>query len=304
MPDPAPSNPTFPAVQVTPEIKELLGKISSRYERIRKTFSPLDKEHLYVGPVVVMEVPGKLSHAEGRAFLAKLQPILQSNHPRVVLDCSQLQHIDSAGVEILLHCLEDAMKRDGDVTLAALSPAAAVILQLMRVDRLFEVFETAEEAERSFHAIAPPHDPHTVNWYQEGEEVECVQPASPPDASKSHPMAHVALELYDPKTSRLDAKLVAKALDLPFSQLARALGVSAPQIQRDPSGRSLQEDLGKIAFCYSTLRRVLGTRKLALIWLNAPHPDLEARSPISLMKEHKTDMIVILLRNALAGQMS
>lgn len=117
-------------------------------------------------------------------------------------------------------------------------------------------------------------------------------------------MAHVAPELYDPKTSRLDAKLVAQALDLPFARIAQALDVSPTQIQRDSSGWSLQESLGKIAFCYSTLKRVLGTREQALLWLNAPHPDLEARSPISLIKERKTDMIVTLLRNALAGQMS
>jgi uncharacterized protein (DUF2384 family) len=117
-------------------------------------------------------------------------------------------------------------------------------------------------------------------------------------------MAHVALELFDPKTSRLDAKLVAKALDLPVAHVAQALDVSPPQIQRDPSSRSLQEELGKIAFCYSTLKRVLGTPEQARIWLNAPHPDLGARSPISLIKERKTDMIVTLLRNAMAGQMS
>jgi hypothetical protein len=117
-------------------------------------------------------------------------------------------------------------------------------------------------------------------------------------------MAHVATELFDPKTSRLDAKLVAQALDLPFAQIARALDVSPAQIQRDPSGWSLQESLGKIAFCYSTLKRVLGTREQARVWLNAPHPDLGARSPISLIKDRKTDIIVSLLQNALAGQMS
>jgi RNA polymerase sigma-70 factor (ECF subfamily) len=118
------------------------------------------------------------------------------------------------------------------------------------------------------------------------------------------PMAHVELELYNSKNSRLDAKLVAKALDLPVAHIAQALGVSAPQVQRDSSGRSLQEELAKIAFCYSTLRRVLGTQEKARIWLNAPHPDLGARSPISLIKDRKTDMIVTLLQNALAGQMT
>ena len=54
---------------------------------------------------------------------------------------------------MLLHCLEEAMKRDGDLKLAAVSPASAIILELMRVDRVFEVFETPEEAARSFQAF-------------------------------------------------------------------------------------------------------------------------------------------------------
>jgi hypothetical protein len=136
------------------------------------------------------------------------------------------------------------------------------------------------------------------------EAIEFVKALASAEAGKNHPMAHVAAELFDPGNSRLDAKLIAQALDLPFAQIARVLDVSPSQIQRDPSGWSLQEGLGKIAFCYSTLKRVLGTREQARIWLNAPHPDLGARSPISVMKERKTDIIVTLLRNGLAGQMS
>lgn len=124
------------------------------------------------------------------------------------------------------------------------------------------------------------------------------------DNVKIDPMAHVARELFDPETRRLDAKRVAEALDLPFAQIARSLGVSPTQIQREPDGRSLQAELAKIAFCYSTLKSILGTRDQVLLWMNAPHPDLGGRQPMSLLPERKTDMIVTLLQNALAGQMS
>lgn len=116
------------------------------------------------GPVVVMELPEKLNHAEGKAFLVELQPLLEVDRPRIVLDCSQMQNIDSAGIEILLHCMEETMKRDGDLKLAALSPASAAILELMRVDRLFEVFATAEEAAQSFHALGL-EEPQGLPWY-------------------------------------------------------------------------------------------------------------------------------------------
>jgi hypothetical protein len=60
------------------------------------------------------------------------------------------------------------MKRDGDLKLAAVSPASAVILELMRVDRLFEVFETSEEAVRSFQIVAPATLAQTQPWYATG----------------------------------------------------------------------------------------------------------------------------------------
>ena len=65
---------------------------------------------------------------------------------------------------MLLHCMEQAMKRDGDLKLAAVSPQAAVILELMRVDRLFETFETAAEAVQSFGLFPSYENPQNEPW--------------------------------------------------------------------------------------------------------------------------------------------
>ncbi len=110
-------------------------------------------------------VTGKLESTDGATFLFELQPLLEEERPSVVLDCSQIQQMDSAGVEMLLHCLEQAMKRDGDLKLAAISPSSAVILELMRVDRLFEVFETADEAVRSFQSHPSAANAPSLPWY-------------------------------------------------------------------------------------------------------------------------------------------
>jgi len=112
-----------------------------------------------------MQLPEQLKHAEVRAFCDELQPLLEADRPRIVLDCSQVRDMDSAGIQMLLHCTQEAMKRNGDLKLAAVSPAAGVILELTRVDRLFEVFDTTEEAVRSFHAFPSYAVPQTEPWY-------------------------------------------------------------------------------------------------------------------------------------------
>ena len=75
-----------------------------------------------------------------------MQPLLQSDRARIVLDCSRVRYVDSAGLEVLSRCVQQAMGRDGDLKLAAVSPASRVILELILANRLFETFETTEEA--------------------------------------------------------------------------------------------------------------------------------------------------------------
>ncbi len=117
------------------------------------------------GPIVVMQVPEILNVKEVDIFMQELGPLLESNRPRIVLDCSQVRCMESAGVEMLLRCLEEVLKRDGDLKLAALSPEAEVILELMRVARVFETFQTCDDAVRSFNAIPADAVPQNTPWY-------------------------------------------------------------------------------------------------------------------------------------------
>ncbi len=130
------------------------------------------------GPVIVMQVPEQLDAEEVRNFMQELGPLLESNRPRIVLDCSQIRSIDGAGVETLLDCLEEALKRDGDLKLAAISPEAEVILELMRVARVFEVFGTSEEAVRSFNAIPADALAQEAPWYTTFANLGALKQAS------------------------------------------------------------------------------------------------------------------------------
>jgi anti-anti-sigma factor len=106
-------------------------------------------------PVVVKRIPERLNQRAARAFMREVQPFLDSDRPQVVFDLSQVRQLDAAGVDMLLRCMSEAMKRDGDLKLASLSPQAAAILELTRTDRLFEIYETSTDAARSFTYFLP-----------------------------------------------------------------------------------------------------------------------------------------------------
>lgn len=118
--------------------------------------------------VTVHEVPERVSAASERKFLRDLQSFVETERPRLVLDCSRVQTMDRATVHLLLSCLEEAMKRNGDVKLAALQPQAKATLQFVGVHRLFEMYATTSEAVQSFrHRHCP-----TMPGLLEGDELE------------------------------------------------------------------------------------------------------------------------------------
>lgn len=106
-------------------------------------------------PVVVKRMPERVNQRGARKFLEDVQPFLNSDRPQLVFDFSQVKQLDASGVEMLLHCVSEVMKRDGDLKLASLSKQAAMVLELTRTDRLFEIYNNSTEAARSFSGFLP-----------------------------------------------------------------------------------------------------------------------------------------------------
>src|SRR5215469_8173246 len=100
--------------------------------------------------VTVTQLPEKLDLRQGRLFFKELESRMNIGRPCIVLDCSKVCEMDRFAIHMLLCCLEEAMKRDGDVKLAAVSSSARSMLELTRVDRLFEIYDTEGEAVNSF----------------------------------------------------------------------------------------------------------------------------------------------------------
>ncbi len=106
-------------------------------------------------PVVVKRMPARVDARTAREFLRDVQPFLTIDRPQLVFDLSQVVRLDAAGVEMLLHCMSQAHRRDGDLKLAALSAQSAVVLELTRTERLFEIYDSCTDAIRSFSGFLP-----------------------------------------------------------------------------------------------------------------------------------------------------
>jgi anti-sigma B factor antagonist len=101
--------------------------------------------------VSVITLPDHIEDLQEAAIYNNLESYINVDRPAVVLDCSTLGVIDMPTLHFLLCCLEEAMKRNGDIRLAELSPDARSVLCVSNVDSLFHCFETVSEAVESYH---------------------------------------------------------------------------------------------------------------------------------------------------------
>jgi anti-sigma B factor antagonist len=101
--------------------------------------------------VAVKQMPSCPDLHQKLLFLEGVKASLAHRRPCLVLDCSSLQELDQATMHLMLHCLEEALKRNGDVKVAALPAAGEAAFTAARLGRLFNVYATAAEAAASFH---------------------------------------------------------------------------------------------------------------------------------------------------------
>ncbi len=102
-------------------------------------------------PVIIMELPQRLNLNEARTFLLQeIHPFFAADRPQLVFDLAMVKQIDFDAVEMLLACMAECIKRDGDLKLANLSSHSASVLELTHTDRIFEIHKTSDDAVRSF----------------------------------------------------------------------------------------------------------------------------------------------------------
>jgi anti-sigma B factor antagonist len=105
-----------------------------------------------VGDVAVVQVRGEhLDASVADEFRRDMAPLIEAD-PRIVLDLSRLQFLDSAGLGALLSCLRRLSAEDGDLKLCGLTKPVRSVFEISRMHRIFEIYDTRDDALNAFHA--------------------------------------------------------------------------------------------------------------------------------------------------------
>jgi anti-anti-sigma regulatory factor len=103
---------------------------------------------------IMINLPECFGAKEARKLGRELKRKITTGTPCVVVDLSRVKKIDVRGLEGLLACMQEIARHDGALQLGGISPEAAIILELTRMDRLFQKFPTFPADVPSF-ALSP-----------------------------------------------------------------------------------------------------------------------------------------------------
>jgi len=94
--------------------------------------------------VVTMEV-SRLDSAIAVGFKNSVFELIDDGHTKLVFDMGCVDFIDSSGLGAMVSGLKK-LGAAGTMSLASLNPAAAKMLEMTRLDKVFSVHDTCEQA--------------------------------------------------------------------------------------------------------------------------------------------------------------
>ena len=100
--------------------------------------------------VHILFLKGRMDASSAKELKIKIQQIIKTNEPRVVIDLGEIDFIDSSGLGTLVAGYRLVSQEGGDVRLASPTPQTQSLLELTRMDKLFDIFDHHLKAFESF----------------------------------------------------------------------------------------------------------------------------------------------------------
>ncbi len=102
------------------------------------------------GKVQVLSVNGRLDSSSAKKFKAAFEPLAKTGHVCFVINLSDVEFIDSAGLGVMVSALRKVNKKGGDVKLAEPRDSVRMLLELTRLHQVFDIYDGLSDAVEAF----------------------------------------------------------------------------------------------------------------------------------------------------------
>jgi anti-sigma B factor antagonist len=112
--------------------------------------SELTLESRDLEDVVLLYPKGFINAHTVRIFEQEIQKALQQRRFKIVINCSGLAYIASAGLGAIMGAIEEIRRNGGDLRLANLNETVRNIFEILGFNHLYKIFPSENEAILSF----------------------------------------------------------------------------------------------------------------------------------------------------------
>ena len=102
--------------------------------------------------VSLVDVKGRLTSYEARAFSDAIHGLLNQGHRNVILNLTGLEYLDSSGIGELVRNYLSVVKKGGAMKVVGLAPKVEEILKITQLYQVFPEFPDEASAMESFPA--------------------------------------------------------------------------------------------------------------------------------------------------------
>jgi anti-sigma B factor antagonist len=103
-------------------------------------------------PMAIAEPAGALNAANAASFQRQLAALLFSDCQSVLVDLSQVETLDSAGLMVLISAQTAARQQQKQFGICGVSPSIRIIFEVTQLDRAFTLFDSRADYESSLAA--------------------------------------------------------------------------------------------------------------------------------------------------------
>jgi anti-anti-sigma factor len=102
------------------------------------------------GNIQLIRLQGSLDMYSFPRLESHLQTLFQQGRYAIMLDCSQLDYVGSAGLGVLIGFAKQAREHDGDLKLLRVPERIYKIIELLGFTKVLQVYNTEDTALASF----------------------------------------------------------------------------------------------------------------------------------------------------------
>ena len=115
------------------------------------TEAPLADIHFIDGDILVMSLRGKLDNQTAATFRKEAEGYIEQGTTKIILDCTFLGYVSSAGIAALVFLQSRLRKLGGQVKLSSVQSAVADVLKIVHLNQMLDIYGDIEFARQSFY---------------------------------------------------------------------------------------------------------------------------------------------------------